>query len=575
MRALSNRTGQSGLSFILMTAFIAVAMSALGVVSVGQYYWEYGRMQKIVDMASLAAAREMHGGPPFALATQVATSNGLLQSDQITYTCMVDDGVDPAYETLDCSVGNVVQVDLQRTVQPFFLFPAKQASVSAQSTEAPSITGTIQSSLVVAGLAGLNATLVGGGSLASANFKFSVLDLAAELGLTSISDLPNTTVSASDALQAAIDLSGATGLDLASDDWQDLETLLGAAPAVRIGDVLQTNLQHQLQGSLNIKLDDFARVLGMNAIVGQSIGLTTEGQTLMLNSALSPIYSVAGIQNLKVKILEPPQIFVGRKVPGGGDIATVSTSQIEVQLDLKITGDAGLLNALSNKVELGSNTQFTIGLRFKGVGGTAVVKDLTCSIPEEDNSIETEVTSTLTSFEICPCDGQDNPVDLLTVDVLSITNQNALNGVLGSLVGLLGGIGLDDFETVTLQLGKESTAPEDALLLDVSGDPEQVDFTGVNFPYSAKVPLDLGGSLQNIFGPNDYYVTVSANSEDSLILEVVNINQLTSAVTAALGPALGNLGGVLNDVLADAGIELNSVELRVEEVDCEHTVLSK
>lgn len=543
-----------GFGLAWMSAFILVAVSSLGVVSVGQYYWEAGRMQRIVDLASLAAAREMHGGPPFNTANVVATSNGLQAGETVTFTCMINDGINPVYATEDCSVGNAVQ---------------------AQSSQAPSITGTIQSSLLVAGLNGLNATLIGGGQLADVGLKFNVLNLAAELGLNSISAMADATASPTTALQAALDAAGVDALDVASQDWSDLDTLLSAAPDVRIGDVLQINLQNQLQGSLNVRLDDFARALGVNALLGQSIGLVIDGNVLTLNSELTPIYSAVGIQNLRVTVLEPPQIFVGRKIPGGGDIASVSTAQLQVDLDLRIGGDAGLLQSLSNMVSLGVNTYFDVALRLTGIGGQATVSDLTCTLPETDNTIDAQITSTLARFDICPCEGGQNPVDLLSVEVTSILNSSALNGVLGGLATLLGGIGIDDFDPVVVQLGKTSTAAEDAAVVDVTGDPESVTFTGVDFPYEASVPVDLGGALPNIFGPLDYYVTVSPNSQDSLILDVINIQTLLSAVSAALGPALAQVGDSLDVILQDAGIQLNSVDLRINEVDCEHTVLTK
>lgn len=558
-----------------MSVFLLVGLSSLGVVSVGQHYWEQGRIQKIADLSALAAARELHSGPPFTLADSVAAQNGLQEGESVTYTCLINDGVNPVYSTGDCSVANGVQTSVSRSVNPMFLIGATEIQAQAQAAQAPAITGSIQSSLAIASLGGLNVVLLGGGVLIDTSIRLSVLDLASELGLTSISDLAGTSVSPTAAFDAALAAAGVNQLDIASDDVSAFNDLLAAAPDVVMGDILNVALGQQLQGDLTIRLNDLARALGLNSLVGQSIAVTDPGVTISLpqSEALSPVYAVAGIRNITVQILEPPQIFVGRKVPGGGNIVEVSTSQLQVDLDLAITGDAGLLQSLSNAVLLGVNTQFVIGLRLTGVGGTAVISDLTCAIPETENTIDAQVTSSLLSLEICPCDQDENPTDLLTVEVLSILNQSALNGLLGGLLGLLS---IGDFEDVSVQLMKGSTSDlGDPAVVDVSGDPTSITFIGVNYPYLHSEPVELGGALPNLFGPLDYSVVISAGSQDSMILDVINPGQLLSAVSAALGPALGQIGALLDSILLAAGIQLNSVDLRVDHVDCEGVVLTQ
>ncbi|MDX1668293.1 MAG: hypothetical protein R3194_02645 [Limnobacter sp.] len=558
-----------------MSVFLLVGLSSLGVVSVGQHYWEMGRIQKIADLSALAAARELHSGPPFNLANAVATQNGLQEGESVNFTCLINNGVDPAFATEDCSVANAVQTSIARRVNPMFLIGATDILAQATAAQAPAIAGSIQSSLAIASLNGLNVTLLGGGTLIDTAFRMNVLDLASSLGLTRISDLETTTVSAVAAFDAALDAAGVSQLDILSPNVTAFNDLLSTAPDVVIGDILNLSLGEQLQGDLTIRLNDFARALGLNSMVGQAIAVTDPGVTLALLEAepLTPVYQAVGIRNVTVQVQEPPQIFVGRKVPGGGNIVEVSTSQLQVDLDLAIGGGSGLLQSLSNAVLLGVNTQFTIGLRLTGVGGSAVVSDLTCELPEENNTITTQVTSQLASLEICPCDPEDNPTDLLTVEVLSITNPSALNGILGPVLSLLG---INAFEDVRIQLLKGSTTDlGDPAAVDVTGTPSNVVFTGVNFPYTHSVPVDLGGALPNLFGPLDYDVVISAGTQDSLILDIVNPNQLLNAVTAALGPALGQVGDVLDDVLLAAGVELNSVELRIDHVDCEGVVLTQ
>lgn len=566
---------QKGITFALMSVFLLGGLSFLGVVSVGQYYWEQGRIQKIADLSALAAARELHSGPPFNLAEAIAVQNGLQAGEAITYTCVIDDGVNPAVTTANCSVANAVQTDISRSVKPLFLIGMTEVQAQAQAVQAPAITGSIQSSLAISSMGGLNVILLGGGVLIDTSFRLSVLDFASELGLTRISDLAAASVSPVAAFDAALAAAGATALDIASDEMSAFSDLLATAPDLVIGDILRLSLGQQLQGDLTIRLNDFARALGLNALVGQSIAVTDPGVTISLPEvqALSPIYSVAGIRNITVRVLEPPQIFVGRKVPGGGNIVEVSTSQLQVDLDLAITGDAGLLQALSNAVLLGVNTQFEVGVRLTGVGGSAVVSDLTCIVPEAENTISAQVASNLLSFEICPCDPEDNPTDLLTVEVLGILNPNALNGVLGGLQGVLG---VNDFDNVAVQLmkGSASNLGEPAVV-DVAGDPTSITFIGVDYPHIHSEPVELGGALPNLFGRFDYSVVIAEGSEESLILDVINPNQLLGAVTAALGPALGQIGGLLDSILMAAGIQLNSVDLRVDHVDCEGVVLTQ
>lgn len=515
---------------------MTMAVSALGVLGVGQTVYEKNRAQRIVDLGSMAAASQMDDGPTFPIGREVALRNGLSAADEVQFTCLAN-GV----PTDNCNDANTVRMVLNRRFSPLFLGPERTVTAQAEATLAPVVTGLISSDLAAintqqsALLNGLLRTLPGGGSLNLSVLEFNkllggqlqvgLLPLAANLGVGGLDQLASVNVSALNLLDQSLNLAQGDPLAIAN-----ARSVLSGLSAVlsgvnlNLGSVLGVDLASQTQGVVNLDFGQLALVTLLN---------TGKGKTLTLTSV---DLGLAGFGlKLDITLIEPPQVFVGRKLPGKTPVATGKVAQAAVRA--KISGLSALGFSLAE-----------IELVTKLAGGVAQVTDLECRIPRANNNLSLTIQPSATS--VC-------------VTEPGAVSNSTLTGGSGLLSCPSKSAKLIKTPLLSVKLGGGAQVQPNA---------EQVYFTGPA-PYQETVALNTGSTLANLF--SNINLNLDVDILGIGLGPLLNVGLITSTLNALLGGVLGQVGGVLDGLLATLGVTLNNVNVNINSVDCQAAVLTK
>ncbi|WP_257513044.1 hypothetical protein [Limnobacter parvus] len=533
---------QRGAYSILTVFVILMSLGAIGVLAVGHTAWEKNRLQSVADLVALTAARQMANGPDFSEAQAIALENGLQADDVITIDCIIDNAV-----TADCANAITARVTINRSLSALLLFfPNQNLSVLAEATVTPTVVGTVSSGLIAldtnqsALLNGLLTALGGGainlnvaqwGSLLGSDIRVDLLALSTELGLGSVNDLLALNLSALGLLEDALLVGNAEQADKMQVEGL-LSLLSGPLNSVNVtvGDLLALDLSGRTNTPLEVSLGQLAQVTLLNAV---------EGVGYML-----PISS--GLLNLDVgvNILEAPQVFVGRKTPYKDPIATGRTAQ--VALDVRVRQPLNLNLALINLSAL------DLGLQLRVAGGLAEVNELSCRYPRASNNMVMTVVPAVA--EVCISSAAANlnttvgalecgaPAEVLDVTLLGVVNAGVTVGAEASL----------------------------------RADPVQSSFDGVA-PFSETVDLNLGETLGSLLQNTDLDINLDLPFVGPLISGIVNglVNVLLNALEPALRPILGLVGNILDSLLQVLGVDLNTVTVNVDSVDCQSVVLTR
>mgnify|MGYP006162605151 FL=1 len=530
-------------AYSILTVFVLImSMGAMGVLAVGHMAWEKTRLQGVADLVALTAARQMANGPEFAEAQAIALANGVSADDDLTIECIIDDA-----PTNDCDNSITSRVTIVRPVNGLLVFlPNREVTVLAEATVAPTVVGSVSSGLVSvdtnqsALLNGLLTALGGGainlnvaqwGSLLGSDIRVDLLALATELGVANVNDLLSLNLSALGLLQDALVVGNADAADK-----MEVEGILSALSGplnnvnVTVGDLVALDLSGRTNTTLDINLGQLAQVTVLNAVEGVDYVL--------------PISS--GLLNLDVgvNILEAPQVFVGRKMPYKDPIATGRTAQ--VALDVRIR------QPLNINLALVSLSALDLGLQLRVAGGLAEVNELTCRYPRSSNNMVMTVVPAVA--EVCISDSASNlnttvgalecgaPADILDVNFLGLVNAG-----------------------VTL-------AAETSL----RSDPVQHSFNGVA-PFSETIELSVGETLGNLLQNTELDLGIDLPFVGPLISGVVNglVNLLLNALEPVLSPILGLVGNILDGLLQVLGVDLNTVTVNVDSMDCQSVVLTR
>ena len=139
-----SKSKQRGAYTILSVFVLTMTIGAMGVLAVGHLAWERNRVQGIVDLVALTAARQMADGPVFAEAHEIALANGVSAEDDLVIECIIDGA-----PTNDCENSISSRVTLSRPVTGLLAFmPNRSITVLAEATAAPTVVGTITSGLL-------------------------------------------------------------------------------------------------------------------------------------------------------------------------------------------------------------------------------------------------------------------------------------------------------------------------------------------------------------------------------------------------------------------------------------------
>ncbi|WP_186208838.1 TadG family pilus assembly protein [Burkholderia gladioli] len=423
-RTIVGRRRERGAFAVMTLIFLAAAISILGVIDIGNAFFQRRDLQRIADMAALAGAQRLDNACAQApvTATAAATKNGLNTGagDTITVGCgRWDPSVNaaPSYYVPAANVGtgssnpnalqlNGVQVKLTRQVRHFFVGPTQtvRARSTARATAidvfsvgatlaqlgGTSCSGTPASSSANPGLvngllgallgskSGLNLSLVSYQALACTNVRLA--DIAAAAGVGTIDQLLALNLSLSQFLKLT-----ANALQQTSVVNANLQASLGALQAMISANVNGGNLNlGGPNGLLNIALANTQSAA--TATVSLLDLIMVGAEVANSNNAVAvniPSVSLGGLTGtqLQVQIISPPSIGIGE---GGINPATgqwrtqASTAAVGlyllVDLGLKQVPIVGPLLQL-----VGVNVDVTLPLYLQVGTGKAVLNSTQCA----------------------------------------------------------------------------------------------------------------------------------------------------------------------------------------------------
>lgn len=532
------RQQQRGVYSLLMVGVIVMSLSALGVLAVGHSAWQKNQLQGLSDLVAMTAARQMSDGPGFSAARDIATKNGVLGTDTLTIQCIINNVV-----SNDCNNAITARVSVTRTL-PSILpgFSGRTVTAVSEATTAPTVIGTVSSTLATVStqqsalLNGLLTALGGGnvnlsvaqwGALLGSNITLDLLALQTRLGAATLNDLLNLNVSALRLLQEAVTLGDG---DAAQNS--QLQGILGSLTGplnnrlVRVGDLLALDLSGRTNTALDLGLGPLAQATLLTATKGV-------GYTLPITSGLLNL-------DVGVRILEPPQVFVGRKLPYKDPLVQAKTAQVGLTLRIR--------QPLNINIALVAISALDMSVQLRVAGGLAEVNDLRCHYPRTSNTVSMTVVPSVA--DVCIAQSSAN----LNTTVGALTCGAPANILSVTLLGLV---------NTGVTLGASAT---------LRPNPTEVDFTGQP-PYARTVNLSLGGTLQNLLSNTQLNLGIQVPVVGGLLNGL--LSSLLTALTPVLSPILGTVGSILDGLLPVLGVNLNQVQVNVNSVDCQSVVLTR
>lgn len=350
---------QRGAAGIVVALFLSLAVAVLGALDVGNAFLARRSLQRVADLAALAAAQTLDDdcAAPALAARANAAANGFSATaagQTLTVACGRWDTGSNSAPSYFASAGagsalNAVQVRAVRTVPYFFLGPSRQfgATATAQATNLGAFTvGTslaqLQGGLVnslLNGLLGANLdlSLASYQSLAGARIKIG--DLMAALDVDTVDALLSAQVDAAELANLML-----TALSRTSVADANLQTDLATLQAIVAGGISESvrfpiGAANGAPGLLSLGVANTQNAA--NATISPFDALVVAAEIAQAGQA--PTDVAAGLDvgslhaTLKVQILQPPVLAVGE---AGMDPATQTwrtqarTAQVRLYLNV-------------------------------------------------------------------------------------------------------------------------------------------------------------------------------------------------------------------------------------------------
>ncbi|MDN7430346.1 TadG family pilus assembly protein [Burkholderia sp. AU45388] len=420
IRRASRQRGAFSVMAIIATL---IAITTLGAIGVGNLFYQRRDVQRIADMAALAAVQRMDDAcsQPTATATSNARSNGLNASngDTINIECgRWDTSANPAPSYYAAATSGTTQLNAAKVIvtrQVPFFFVGPPQTVSAVSTARSTNIDTFSVGATLAALGGVGCS--GGSAPASGNpglvngLVSALLGAALDLNIASYQALACTNVTVGDLVVAAgvgtVDQLLALKLTLP----QLIQLTVNAATKTTVANAslqvsiatLQAILNANIPGTsiglggagglLNVALADTQAALNAQVdlldllMVGAEIAATGK-PAVTVNVPSLNLGGLTGTQ-LQVQIISPPSIGVGE---GGKDPATgtwrtkASTAAVGVYLNVDLgTAQLPLLGALLAVLNVNVDVNLPIYLQ---VGtGTATLNSTQCASTQAASTV--------------------------------------------------------------------------------------------------------------------------------------------------------------------------------------------
>ncbi|RQV29412.1 hypothetical protein DF018_24395 [Burkholderia cenocepacia] len=415
IRRASRQRGAFSVMAIIATL---IAITTLGAIGVGNLFYQRRDVQRIADMAALAAVQRMDDAcsQPTATATSNAQSNGLNASngDTINIECgRWDTSVNPspsyyAAATSGATQLNAAKVIVRRQVPFFFVGPPQ--TISAVSTARSTNIDTFSVGATLAALGGVgcaggsapasgNPGLVNGliGALLGANLNLNIAsyqalactnvtvgDLVVAAGVGTVDQLLALKLTLPQLIQLMVNAATKTAVANAS-----LQASIATLQAILNANVPGTSIGlGGAGGLLNVALADTQAALNAQVdlldllMVGAEIAATGK-PAVAVNVPSVNLGGLTGTQ-LQVQIISPPSIGVGE---GGKDPATgtwrtkASTAAVGVYLNVYLgTAQLPLLGALLALLNVKVDVNLPIYLQAGT--GTATLNSTQCAFTQ-------------------------------------------------------------------------------------------------------------------------------------------------------------------------------------------------
>ncbi len=382
---------------VMAAIWVMVAIVVLGVIDIANLYLQKRDLQRIADMAALAAVQPMSNDPisclndaqnnvttsatindkgyAFTLIGATATGNPTAGNDQIAVSCGSWDSSN-AYVTPASTAANAAQVTVYRQVNYFFLglliqLSGRQTSVSATATARASAIDTFS---VGSTLASLNTSssaildpLLTGLLGASANVNVGLANYQALAGANvTLGQLATVATQLGTAgMSSPASIGKLLGLNLTVSDILNL-TATAVGSNTTVGTVLSA-LSNSVGANVNvnkISLGSLLQYSGSNAeaaanasinvlqllLTTAEIGAYNSGLTLSVNSTscpgsafcplISAVSSLVRVNSLQLQVLAPPSIGIGEAGQVNGIWRTqASQAEIGLLVDVQVLAD--------------------------------------------------------------------------------------------------------------------------------------------------------------------------------------------------------------------------------------------
>lgn len=373
------KSRQRGSVAVMAAIWVMIAIVVLGAIDVGNLYFQKRDLQRIADMAALAAAQAVdpvdikcasaiqaaQNNASQNDAYPVAASSAVAGTDQIVTTCGRWDPVAGGSASYQLAAANVTQfnaarVTLNRYVNYSFLGLLSAAgrgssTVSASSTarataiDSFSVSATIASvnpvwlNAILTKLLGTSVALQVGDYQAIANANIRLIDIATAVGAGTVSGLTTTSIGMSTLFGKLANLDLSTlqaGQNNNPGYVAQLQAGLGALKKIPIATITNTtiSLANQTNALLQVALGnpDSAADATVNLLdlLMTSAQIANSGHAVSLSTTLPLGANTA--TNVQLQILSPPSLAVGEAGKSNGVWRTqASSAQIGLFLNVQ------------------------------------------------------------------------------------------------------------------------------------------------------------------------------------------------------------------------------------------------
>lgn len=544
-KAAPSRRAQGGAVSVLaaLTLGLVVTVAALAL-DIGHMFWVKRDMQKAADLAALSAATDLANALP--IAQRVALANGFDYQDADSQSSLMaavgyyDFNAQTQFtQKADIAQANAVQVTLNRTTKYFFLpgeyqAPPATAVAMRQPTAGFSLgsyiarlstTDNLLLNAVLGSLEGgsVNLSAVDYQGLAGANV--SLLGLKTALGLATIDDLLNASLSLEDLFDAAVSALNSKGDAASVTAAGILGSLRGSVspslPSLKVGDLLKVDA-----GNAEAAAAAQVNVLQLATVAAQIANANSSGSPVTVPVGLN-IPLIASTQ-LAVAMVDRPAIAIGpaKKDDTGAWVTRAHGGQLRARLQFAL-------------LQLVAGGVVNLQIYIEGGAADAALTGIQCQMPL-DSSVVTIQT-------------QPQTLAAYIGQVSDAAMQNRSSPVTVAPATLLNVLGLVRVTGYT----DPQLAPVPAQELHFSGP-----FDASNTQSVAGTSLGIAGLLHN--QPLHIQTEVLGIPLPGVINAIVD--SLLSVIGAVLGPVLDSL--LIDPLLSGLGVQLGGGDVTAFYLDC-------